>query len=71
MTGARAKVVAGGLDKLEGLRSRRNRNASALIDELTRIADDLDRQAASADAPDAKRLRGVAEILRARIAAAG
>jgi hypothetical protein len=74
---ARSKVLAqtriaeirDGLRRLDSLQTGRERNARELVDRLQALAGQLEKDASARDGRDAERLRGVADVIRTRIAA--
>ncbi len=65
---ARASAIDAALKRVDDLRSRRDRNAAAVLGNLTTLATDLDKDAAAASGRDAQRLRSLASTLRDRAA---
>jgi hypothetical protein len=56
------------VESVDRLRSRRDRGAAGALEQAERTASQLEAEAASASAADARRLRGLAQTLRARAA---
>ena len=55
--------------RLDSLRSARDRNARATMDRLQALAGQLEREAGSLGERDAERVRGIADVIRRRLAA--
>jgi len=64
----RARTLTAALKRVDQLRSGRDRGAAALLDQLDAQAVDLERQAGSADARDAARLKSLASTIKGRTA---
>jgi hypothetical protein len=67
VAGARADAIQSTLDRADRV-SARDRNAAAAATELTTLAADLERDAASATGRDAARMRALAETVKGRAA---
>ena len=65
---ARARAVKTALDRAGKIHSGRDKGATAVADELDALATELERDAATAAAPDATRLRSLATTIRGRSA---
>ena len=65
---ARAAAVKTDLDRADGLRAGRQRDGAAVLSRLDALATQLERDAESASARDAVRLRSLAGTVRARAA---
>ena len=66
---ARVRDIRDGLRRLDSLRSVRDRNARPIIDRLEALAGRLEGEAGSLGDRDAERLRGIADVIRRRLAA--
>ena len=66
---SRVAEVRDGLRRLDALRSGRDRNARAIIDRLQTLAGQLEGEAGNLGERDAERLRGIADVIRRRLAA--
>jgi hypothetical protein len=64
----RVRAVNEALSKVDGLRTGKESNAKAALDQLDSLAGQIDTQAKSATGVDAKRLTALAETLRGRAA---
>ncbi len=64
----RAKAVASAMDRAEGIRSPRDRNAAQSAEQLTSLATQLESDAAAATGRDQARLKALAETLKGRAA---
>ena len=64
----RAQAVVGAMDRAEALRTPRDRGAAEAATELTRLAGQLDADAARATGRDQARLRALSETLKTRAA---
>lgn len=64
----RAQAVVGAMDRAEALRTPRDRGAAEAAAELTRLAGQLDADAARATGRDQARLRALSETLKTRAA---
>jgi len=65
---ARASAIDAALKRVDDLRSRRDRNATAVLGTLAMLATQLEGDAATASGRDAQRLRSLATTLRDRAA---
>jgi hypothetical protein len=65
---ARAAAVKTALDRADGLRTGKERNASTILDSLNALADQLQQDAAAAAGRDGVRLRSLAATLKERSA---
>jgi hypothetical protein len=65
---ARASVIDAALKRVDDLRTRRDRNAAAVLNTLGMLARQLDEDAAAAGGRDAQRMRALATTLRDRAA---
>ena len=66
---ARVTEIRDGLRRLDSLRSARDRSARATIDRLEALAGRLEGEAGSLSDRDAERLRGIADVIKRRLAA--
>jgi hypothetical protein len=66
---ARASAVRAALDRVDDLRTGRERDAATRLDRLDALATQLENDAAAASARDAARLRSLAGTLKGRTAA--
>ena len=64
----RARTLTAALKRVDQLRSGRERGASALLDQLDAQAVELEREAGTAEARDALRLRALASTIKGRTA---
>ncbi len=64
----RSRVISTALERVDRLRSARDRGAATLLGELDMLAGQLERDASAASGTDAKRLRALAETLKGRAA---
>jgi hypothetical protein len=64
----RAAAVGADLDRVDRLQTGKERGAAAILDRLTALAAQIDRDAAEASGRDAVRLRSLASTLRGRVA---
>ena len=64
----RARAVKSAIDKADGLRTGKERNAAAILDQLDAIAGQLEGDAGTAKGRDAARLRSLAATLKGRAA---
>jgi hypothetical protein len=64
----RAAAVGADLDRVDRLQTGRERGAAAILDRLSALAAQIDRDAAGAAGRDAVRLRSLAATLRGRVA---
>ena len=64
----RARAVRDGLDKVDQLRTGKERNAAAALDALDAVASQLEGDAKAATGRDAVRLTALAETLKGRAA---
>ena len=64
----RARAVAGAMDRAEALRTPSDRGAAEAAAELTRLAGQLDADAARATGRDQMRLRALSDTLTTRAA---
>jgi hypothetical protein len=65
---ARASAVKSALDRADGIRTGKERNAAAILDSLTALAGQLESDAGSATGRDAARLQSLAGNMRSRAA---
>ena len=65
---ARASAVKADLDRADGLRAGRQRDAAVVLSRLDALATQLERDAESASARDGVRLRSLAGTVKARAA---
>ncbi len=65
---ARIRAVRAALDRSDDLRSGKEKGAAAVLDQLDALAAQLERDAGTADAGDATRLRALATTIRGRTA---
>jgi hypothetical protein len=63
----RAAAVGADLDRVDRLQTGKERGAAAILDRLTALAAQIDRDAAGAAGRDAARLRSLAATLRGRV----
>ena len=63
---ARANAIDAALERIDDLRTRRDRGATAILGNLATLATQLDNDAAAATGRDATRLRSLAATLRGR-----
>ena len=66
ISAARAAAVQSALERADRIKSAADKNAPAVKETLTRLANDLERDASSATTNDAKRLESLAATLRGR-----
>jgi hypothetical protein len=66
VTAERAKAVGNALDKVDGLKGASDKNAMALVGQVNEMANQFEKDAASANAVDAKRMKSLAETIKAR-----
>jgi hypothetical protein len=64
----RAAAMRAAFDRADAIRTGQERGATEVLSQLTTLAGDLDKDAASASGRDAQRLRALAETLRGRVA---
>jgi hypothetical protein len=64
----RAAAMRATFDRADAIRTGQERGAAEVLNQLTTLAAELDRDAASASGHDAQRLRALAETLRGRAA---
>jgi len=64
----RARSVKTALDRVDGLRTGKERGAAAALDQLDALAGQFDRDAANASGRDAMRMRALAATLKGRAA---
>jgi len=64
----RAKAVVAAMDRAEGMRSSRDRNAATVVQQLDTLAGQLETDAAAAAGRDQARLKALAETLKGRAA---
>ena len=64
----RARTVTAALERADDLRSPKDKNAAAVVEQLETIASQIDRDAASATGRDAMRLRALAATIKGRAA---
>jgi hypothetical protein len=67
----RAAAIRAALERADDLRTGRERNATAILDQLDRLARQIDDDAAAGSAIDAMRLRSLAAAARAIVARLG
>ena len=65
---SRIADIRDGLRRLDSLRSARDRNARAIMERLEALAGQLDKEAGALGDRDAERLRGIADVIRRRLA---
>jgi len=64
----RARAITAALERADDLRSPKDKNAAAVVDQLETIATQIDRDAASASGRDAMRLQALAATIKGRAA---
>jgi hypothetical protein len=64
----RLRAARAAVDRSDEIRTGKERNAAAVLDELTALATQLDRDAAAASGRDAMRLRALSATLKERVA---
>ena len=64
----RLRAMCAALDKSDEIRTGKEKNASAVLDELTAAAAQIDRDAAAATGRDQMRLRALSETIKQRVA---
>jgi hypothetical protein len=69
MPAPRVAELRDAIRRLDSLRSARDRNARATMDRLQALAGQLEREAGSLGERDAERVRGIADVIRRRLAA--
>jgi len=65
---ARASALRDALDKVDGLRTGKERNAATILGELDSLATQLETDASAASAHDAMRLKSLAETIKGQTA---
>ena len=68
ITPERARAVKSALDKADGLRSSKDKNAAAVLDQLDALARQVETDAGAARGRDAARLKSLAATMKARAA---
>ena len=63
----RARAVKAAIDKADGIRTGKEKNAAAVLEQLTAVATQLEGDAASASGRDAMRMKSLASTIKARV----
>jgi len=64
----RLRAVRAALDKSDEIRTGREKNAAAVLDQLTALAGQLEKDAAAASGRDQQRLRALSDTIKQRVA---